>query len=449
LDQVGERLEPAVRLVKPSSSRLFELMAVFTNVACAQCGCVCDDLVIHLDGDRIVEAGNACTIAEQVFDRINQRRPAIAAIRGTACELAAALEAATEILHGSRAPLIFGMGRSATDGHRAAIQLAETLGGAIDSTGTAIEAAAILALQQQGAVTCTLGEVRQRADLVIFWGCDPETTHPRHLERYSAFPASEFLPNGRQDRTLIAIQEDWTPTGGQADLVLTVAPGRHFELLTTLRQLIRDPEAACQTDCGIPVPALRELARRCCSARYGTIFYGSELARGSVPHLTLETLHRFIAELNTRTRFTVRRLGGTSPQNVLAWQTGFPLAVDFRKGFPRAQPGEFSAEILLERREVDACLMIGSQALESLSAAALDQVKSLPTILIDPVDREPWLPATVSFTCAVYGIHAAGTVYRMDDVPLPLRQLISTSYPTEAALLQELNERCCDRGTPE
>ena len=41
-----------------------------------------------------------------------------------------------------------------------------------------------MALQQVGESTCTLGEVRNRADLVIVWGSDPVVTHPRHLERY-------------------------------------------------------------------------------------------------------------------------------------------------------------------------------------------------------------------------------------------------------------------------
>jgi formylmethanofuran dehydrogenase subunit B len=421
-------------------------MATFTNIACAQCGCVCDDLVIHVDGDRIVEAANACNIAEDVFDRINRRRPPVARLRGKACELTAGLEAAAEILSKSRAPLIFGLCRSTTEGHRAAIRLAETLGGVIDSTGTAFEAAPILALQQQGAVTCTLGEVRQRADLVIFWGCDPETTHPRHLERYSAFPSSEFLPNGRQDRTLIVIQENWTATGGQADLVIPVAPSQQFEMLTALRQLLRDPHADLSTDCGLPVAILRDLAGRCSSARYGAIFYGSGLMSGPVPHLILESLHRCVAELNSRTRFTIRRLGSTSPQNVLAWQTGFPLAVDFRKGFPRSQPGEFSADALLGRHEVDACVIVGSQSLECLSDAAREHLKTVPTILIDPVDTEPSLPATVSFSSAVYGIHAAGTVYRMDDIAIPLRQVVATSYPMDAALLEQLHERCCNLG---
>ena len=42
--------------------------------------------------------------------------------------------------------------------------------------------------------------MKNRADLVLFWGADPLATHPRHLERYAAEPAGLFVPRGRADR---------------------------------------------------------------------------------------------------------------------------------------------------------------------------------------------------------------------------------------------------------
>ncbi len=48
--------------------------------------------------------------------------------------------------------------------------------------------------------------------------------------------------------------------------------------------------------------------------------------------------------------------------------------------------------------------------------------------------------ADVGFTTAVYGIHAQGTAYRMDNVPITLKKLIDTDLPTdEDVLLQLLN----------
>ncbi len=89
------------------------------------------------------------------------------------------------------------------------------------------------AAQSTGLVTSTLGEVRQRADVVILWSADPSTTHPRHFERYSLFPKGRFVPRGRADRTLIWIGSSPNASRELADYVVTIAPvamrkGRRF-----------------------------------------------------------------------------------------------------------------------------------------------------------------------------------------------------------------------------
>ncbi len=43
---------------------------------------------------------------------------------------------------------------------------------------------------------------------------------------------------------------------------------------------------------------------------------------------------------------------------VLAWQTGYPFSVNFARGYPRYNPGEFSAQDMLERGDVDLCLFV-------------------------------------------------------------------------------------------
>jgi formylmethanofuran dehydrogenase subunit B len=53
----------------------------------------------------------------------------------------------------------------------------------------------------------------------------------------------------------------------------------------------------------------------------------------------------------------------------------------------------------------------------------------------------PAWDATVQFTTAVYGIHAAGTVYRMDDVSIPLRQLTASSYATDENILRAIIDK--------
>ena len=49
---------------------------------------------------------------------------------------------------------------------------------------------------------------------------------------------------------------------------------------------------------------------------------------------------------------------------------------------------------------------------------------------------------SVQFTTGVYGIHAAGTAYRMDNVPVSLQAPLANNAPTDELVLNELLNRC-------
>ena len=62
-------------------------------------------------------------------------------------------------------------------------------------------------------------------------------------------------------------------------------------------------------------------------------------------------------------------------------------------------------------------------------------------ILLDPPGADLLVPAAVRFITAVYGVHRPGTAYRMDNVPIPLRTILPTSYPSDDEVLGELLKR--------
>ena len=106
-----------------------------------------------------------------------------------------------------------------------------------------------------GKVSCTLGEVKNRADLIIYWGGNPAECHPRHFTKYTLTQKGKFIPNGRKDRTMILVDIRETMSAKAADIFLQIRPGKDFEVLTTLRALIKDqpvnPEIVAET--GKPV----------------------------------------------------------------------------------------------------------------------------------------------------------------------------------------------------
>lgn len=389
-----------------------------------------------------MKAENACTLARPWIEKFNQAVSPGNRTGGKSVSYDTAIARAAEILRNSRAPLIYGLSRSSTPGQRAAVALAEALGATIDTTASICHGPSIVAIQQVGESTCSLGEIRQRSDLVIFWGADPATTHPRHFERYSVDPASDLLPRGRADRKVILVDSQPSETARLVDQFLQVDEDRDFEMICALRQLVRDPDAEFDPDCGIPLRVLRRLAVQMRECRYGAVFFGLGLAQSDLGHETVAALLRLVEDLCAHTRFVARRLripGDVSgADSVLCWQTGFPFGVNFSRGYPRYNPGEFTAEDLLIRGEVDCCLLVGGESLMSFSSPARVALNSIPTILLDIPQAQVTITPAVQITTAVYGIHAAGTIYRMDEIPLPLRKLCDSDLPTDERVLTDL-----------
>jgi formylmethanofuran dehydrogenase subunit B len=418
----------------------------FSDVACTVCGCVCDDLRVTIADDRITQVHGACKLAEPWFEALsNAPQRSLAVIDSRAASLDDAVERAARILRDSRAPLIWGLSRSSTAGQRAAVALAQQIGATIDTTASVCHGPSIMAIQEVGESTCSLGEVRNRADLVVFWGANPVESHPRHLERYSVEATGKFIPRGRADRTLIVVDAIPTATSALADLFVQVPRDRDFDVIWALRQLLRGIEVPASFDIGVPHGMLEELATRMKSCRYGVVFFGLGIAQRGLGHKNVEALLRLVTDLNDFTRFTARRLripgDVAGADSVLCWTTGFPFAVNLARGFPRYNPGEYTANELLERGEVDSCLLVGSEAVADLSPRARRALANMPTIALDYPHLTPPIEAAVQIAIAIYGVHAPGTAYRMDEIPIPLRPFLSTNLTTDDEVLHQIATR--------
>ena len=181
------------------------------------------------------------------------------------------------------------------------------------------------------------------------------------------------------------------------------------------------------------------------SCRCGVVFFGSRLTAGRLAHRNVEALLQLVTDLNLHTRFYARRMRRygdvAGADSVLAWQTGYPFGVNLSRGYPRYNPGEFTGPDVLARGEADVCVIVGGETAANLPPAALAGLRKIPVILLDPPGVPPVVPAAVKFTTAVYGVHRPGTAYRMDEVPVPLRVLLPTDYPSDADVLNELLKR--------
>jgi formylmethanofuran dehydrogenase subunit B len=412
------------------------------NVACTVCACICDDLKVTVRDGVITAAEHACCLAEPWYlSPWTSTAPSVQ-VRGHEATFQQGVEAAAEILRDARAPLIFGLSKSSTEGQRAAVALADKLGATIDTTASEGHAPSILALQQVGESTCSLGEIRNRADFVIYWGADPITSHPRHMERYSIDASGMLTPNGRADRTLVVVDSASSKTGDGADWFLKIDSGSDFDVLWTLRGLLQGVEPNPGQTVGAPLEELKRLAEMMKHCRCGVIFFGYGVAQHPMGHRNVEALLRLVIDLNQFTRFHARRLRNvgdvSGADSVLCWQTGYPFSVNLARGYPRYNPDEYSAGDVLENKEADALILVGTARVDSFSPAAQDHLRGIPTIVLDGINAKLPLQPTVLFTTATYGIHIPGTAYRMDEIPIRLRPLIDTNLPSDGDVLRAI-----------
>jgi formylmethanofuran dehydrogenase subunit B len=422
-------------------------LKVVSNAACTFCGCVCDDIELTVEGHTITKAKNACVLGKAWFLNHHIEDRPVATIAGKPATLEEGIERAAQILANARYPIVYGLSDTTCEAQRVAVAIADRIGGCIDTTTSVCHGPSGMAFQGVGEVTCSLGEVKNRADMVIFWGSNPAESHPRHWGRYSTMPKGMFVPKGRKGRMVVLVDVRRSKSAPAADIFLQIKPRKDFEALWALRALVKgvevDPSIGEET--GIPLEQLKDLAERMKSCQLGVLFFGMGLTMTRGKHMNVEAALSLANDLNEHTRFYAKPMRGhgnvTGADNVVSWQIGYPFAVNLGRGYPRFNPGEFSTADTLARGEADAGLIVASDPMGNFSQPARDHLASIPYIALDPKETATVRHAAVSFCTAPYGINVPGTVYRMDDVPIPLRPAFESSFPSDETVLMGIDKR--------
>ncbi|MCK4497685.1 molybdopterin-dependent oxidoreductase [Candidatus Bathyarchaeota archaeon] len=463
-------------------------MSIVKNVACPVCGTLCDDLEITVDGNRVIGTKNTCAVSEAKLlnfsDPGHRNLKPLIRRDGEMVEVSwdEAIKRSAQILAEAHYPILYGWSCTNCEAIRMGIALAEEIGGVIDNTSTVCHGPSILSIQDVGIPTCTLGQIRHRADLIVYWASDPYSAHPRHVERYTAFSDGRFQhsewesyvarlrgvlgkkrlsraseltlmkdiplpavtgeklpPSFRTGkRKLIVVDVRKTRSAEHADLFLQVEPNKDFELLQALRLLVKDEELEVNEIAGLPVHLLEEVADALIGCSFGAFFFGVGLTMSSGKTRNIDAAIALTQDLNYRTKFVIMPMRGhfnVAGANVVStWQTGYPFAVDFSEGYPRYNPGETSVVDILSRGESDAGLIVASDPVSNFPREAARNLIKQPLIAIDPVASPTTVMADVVLPSTFVGIETEGTAYRMDRVPLPMKKLVE---PPETCLSDE------------
>ncbi len=417
-----------------------------------------------------MEARQACGLGEAWFG--DGSAPAGVRAGAVNVTMAAALDAAATLLAAAARPLVYLAPDLSCEAQREGVAIADAVRARLDSVTTATVLMSMLAQQERGRASATLGEVRNRADVVVFWGVDPAARYPRYSTRYAPQPAGLHVPEGRRSRTVVAVDIGDARGPEDADIRVSLPMGDEVAVLALLTARVSgtglQPEADVVRLKPDPTSEASESAvesgfSRTGSQESGFSRTGSTINSSVDRALLLKTLlaARYavvVADaepdpalpqrdggrsaalialtqaLNARTRCALSLLRGGGNRSgadaVMTWQTGYPMAADFRRGSPAYRPHDALAG------SADIVLLLGSAS--SLPAGVRKALAGIPAIVIGPrATDEAGLRTRVAIDSAIAGIHEGGTAFRMDDVPVPLRPPIA-GPPAAAAVLTAL-----------
>ncbi|KUO40149.1 MAG: formylmethanofuran dehydrogenase subunit B [Hadesarchaea archaeon DG-33] len=419
---------------------------IYKNIVCPLCGCLCDDIEVVTENGRVADVKNACAFSKSKFlNHAKDRAKPRIKKNGKLVEvpIEEALDEAAEVLKKADFPLIYGLSSTETDAQRLAVELAELIGASIDNTSSVCHGPTIQAAQDCGAAKCTLGEVKNRADLVIFWGCNPAEAHIKHATRYSITPRGLYTESGKKGREIMHMDVRETKTSKMANIFVKVEPGQDYELLSAFRAVLKGYDGGDVA--GVPSETIKQLAEKMKSCKFGVIFFGLGLTMTGGKHMNINAALRLVRDLNDHTKFAIIPMRGhynvSGANDVMTWCTGYPYAVNFSKGYPVYNPGEFSAVDILARGECDAALIIASDPVAHFPAQASKHLAKIPTIVIDPKISLTSLIAKIVIPSAIAGIECDGTAYRMDGIPLRLRKVIDSEFLPDREILKKIIEK--------
>ncbi len=408
---------------------------------CTGCALLCDDIEVDVQENRINTVNAACR--KGVARMKGCTDPLVCTVDGKEEGIDKAIQKAASILRDAENPLIFGHGNSSSEAQKLSIDLAKMTGAYIDDTSSFCQGPLVEAILQEKLKTCTLDDVRHRADVIIFWGADPSNSHPRHLSRYSYYPRGKERQRGwEEDRTLISIDIR------RSDTALLCKDERFYRIPISgdaefMEALVSSLSGKVpKTSFDFDKKRILELSNVLRKAKFGVICAGLGLVYSLEQ---LDPLFKLMDKLNELSDFHLIPMVGQYNMrgfnHNLFEETGYinRLKFDPQNDEPLHGP-EYSIVETLYNKKVDAALIIGSDPLSSLPYSIAQNLKDIPLITIDPCQTLTASRSTVTIPCALGGVEADGTAVRMDGAEVTLKKIIKTDRLTDHEILKMIME---------
>jgi len=398
---------------------------------CTGCALLCEDIEVIVENNRIKETRNTCRHgAARMKGCMNRLVPSIAQ---KPADIESSIRKAAELLRNAKSPMLFGLDNSTCEAQAKGIQLARKMNAIIDDTSSFCQGLLIEKILREKLRTCSLDDIRNRADVLVYWGSDAQDSQPRHLSRFSYFPRGESRQRGyEEDRLAIAIDVRESNTAKICKgHFYRIPPKGDREFILALIEALSGKPPAYDTKNMLGLASILK------KAEFGAIFVGIGLTYSIKNDFEILT-----ALADMLPRFNIMPMVGhynmRGFNEALFKETGFANRVQFEGN--AVQDNKYSIIEALKTKSIDAIVIVGSDPVLSLPRSIIPHLASIPVICVNPCQTFTSRISTVNIPCAASGVESAGSAVRMDGKVIGLKKIIENNYMTDEDIIKRLME---------
>ena len=399
---------------------------------CPFCSLLCDDIQLSVKNNNFKQLNSNCSIlSHSLKEKIKDQ---FARINGQKTNITEAINNLSSLLKKSKSTLFTGMGTD-IKGTQATLKIADKFKCIIDHFSGDSYVKSIKSVQEVGGFFLTLSELKNRSDTIIIIQSSNDEL-PRLFERYIF---SKNTINDLKKRKVVFIGNKLPK------FIYKNKKKLHFDhiklnsisllnFISSLRNSINSEISEIKDK---KIVSLLKLFKQ---TNYGSILWSVKELDNSISDLIVTEINLLIQDLNKFTRFAGLSLGGSehilTVNEVLLWQTGFPIRTSFEKGFPVHDIDQFSTKRLIDKKEIELAIWINS-----FNKKKIIVNKKIKTVLIGIPTHPQKKDVDIFIPVGTPGLDHNSHLLRIDKVvSLPLKKIRNISLPSVDYVLNKAEE---------
>ena len=402
------------------------------NFTCPFCSLLCDDIQLTVNNNNFKQLNSNCPIlAHSLKKKIKDQ---FACINGKKNNITKAITSLSSLLKKSKATLFAGMGTD-IKGTKATLKIADKFKCIIDHFSGDSYVKNIKSIQEEGGFFLTLSELKNRSDTIIIIQSSGDEL-PRLFEKYIF---SKETINNLKKRKVVFIGSKVPQFLYKNKKLINIEIIKLdsinlLNFISSIRKSINSEDSEAKDK---KILNLVELLKK---TKYGSILWSISELQDDISDVIVNEINLLIQDLNKFTRFSGLSLSGSehilTVNEVLLWQTGFPIRTSFANGFPVHDIDQFSTKKLLDGKEVDLAIWISS-----FSEKKIIINKKIKNVLIGIPTHPQKKDVDIFIPVGTPGLDHNSHLLRVDKVvSMPLKKIRNISLPSVEQVLNKVKE---------